>query len=277
MIFSQRWSLNTSCGRVLLTGDWDLCLTGMWRVFSFKRLTGFGPVVGAAAGLLSRTRKHRRYYRPEPGGKYSRILASNTGLLPLIWKAIHAGMTCYKRHFTYGGAFGAYMLESKAVIWTQIFATLGIILGLVLVGYELRQTRQLTRAQLTSENLSQAIQISLARAGENPESVISKACQDQALSPEELVVFDAVMTAHAQGALRLWFIQQLSGFNREKYYLGVRADLAAIFETDAGRRWWKAGKPGYPQDFRKFGQEWMASFTDTAACRKRLALIQPPA
>jgi hypothetical protein len=166
-------------------------------------------------------------------------------------------------------------LDSKTVFWTQILTTLGVILGLALVGLEIRQTQQLTQAQLSGENLALSSQKHLAHAGENPYIAISKACQNEKLSSEELIIFDALMSASAKSALRMWLIEKIGEFNRSSYDEGVRGELIDVFQTELGQRWWEQSKNFYPEDFVNFAQAWLDAFPQELMCEKRLMLLQP--
>lgn len=58
----------------------------------------------------------------------------------------------------------------------QIATTLAILLGLALVVWELKQTRDLASAQLISDTLITREQSNLSSMGENPIATLSKTC-----------------------------------------------------------------------------------------------------
>ena len=76
--------------------------------------------------------------------------------------------------------------------WAQILSNIALILGLVVLIYEVRQSNLYAE----SENVSASFAISIAREesvfGENPAGVLAKALEDpEGLSTSEILVVDA--------------------------------------------------------------------------------------
>ena len=77
----------------------------------------------------------------------------------------------------------------------QYLANIALVMGLVFVGFQLYQDRQLKVAELAFESMNSAILVSLASAGENPQVALAKAIdQPEALTTEELVQLDSIYT-----------------------------------------------------------------------------------
>ena len=70
----------------------------------------------------------------------------------------------------------------KVSDWLQIGANVGILVGLVFVGGQLRQEHQIASAELTSETLSAANEVALVGMGEDLAGAYSRL----QTTPEEL-------------------------------------------------------------------------------------------
>ena len=65
-------------------------------------------------------------------------------------------------------------------IWARVLSAIAVVIGLILVVWELQQTRTLARAQLLHASLTDSYQYFLTRMGEESSAVHVKAC----LTPE---------------------------------------------------------------------------------------------
>jgi len=79
------------------------------------------------------------------------------------------------------------MDTSKAANWLQIIGNVGIVLGLVFVGFQLYQDRQLKLAELSAGYFDSRILANSASMGEDPQKSIVKA----AISPSTMTAEDA--------------------------------------------------------------------------------------
>ena len=70
--------------------------------------------------------------------------------------------------------------------WVQGVAAIAVVVGLILVIWELQQARQLARAQVSSDSFALASQINAVVLGETAAKVVEKACD----TPESLTGAD---------------------------------------------------------------------------------------
>ena len=71
--------------------------------------------------------------------------------------------------------------------WLQIGANIGILAGLILVGLQIKQNTDITRAELSHQLWGSVNQFQLAMMGENPAAVIAKAQSNPSeLTDEEI-------------------------------------------------------------------------------------------
>lgn len=75
--------------------------------------------------------------------------------------------------------------------WLQVAANIGILVGLLLVWFEINQNSQLTNSALLDSRFQSSIELSQSTFGENMGAAISKSYTDPAsLSDEEIVILE---------------------------------------------------------------------------------------
>lgn len=101
-------------------------------------------------------------------------------------------------------SIGIVSLENSRVFAVvQIVTGLTVVLGLILVTFELQQTRELTRSQLVQEQLTLGMTEYIARYGENVGEHIAAACaESDTLTAEGTVVLDAVFN------FQMWWVSK---------------------------------------------------------------------
>ena len=125
----------------------------------------------------------------------------------------------------------------------QIVTAVAVVLGLVLVAFELRQTREFTRLQMAQDGITMGMSELTARYGENVAEVVARACADGSdLTGSDAVVMDSVFR------YQMWWI------GRQKQR-SVR-DLGGVihWEQEGLRR--LSYVAGFPQ-----GLAWLETFT----------------
>ncbi len=125
--------------------------------------------------------------------------------------------------------------------WVQMLTGLAMVVGIVLVLFELEQTRDLARAQLASDSANLAMNRHTSFIGEESMSALAKACDaEQRLTLEEALVLDAVFLSMFQTAFRAFEMETIAGFGEDRWVLVADATFPNIFSTQHGRDWWVA-------------------------------------
>ena len=139
--------------------------------------------------------------------------------------------------------------------WIQLVTSIAVIVGLILVVYELQQARDLAQAQLTMDNY--AIQASMLNTmkGESPSKSKATACiNPSALTPEDMEVLSAY---YQQLLFRTIYINQInkgSGLLDSNWEWIIERNFKIILQTDYGRAWWDTvGRPNYINQIRTIG------------------------
>ena len=149
-------------------------------------------------------------------------------------------------------------LESKI----QLLTSLGLIIGLVLVIWELGQTRDLTRAQLTSDTFDYSIQRHSAVMGESTARALAVACSNpEQLSLEQKIVLAEYYTSLIGQIRRSTLITQNSGISYQdqtQWEGGARWTFGMMLANDYGRWYWSTLAPFAPAEHRTLAEDAMS-------------------
>ena len=127
------------------------------------------------------------------------------------------------------------MESSKVGYWLQVGANIGILAGLVLVGFQINQTTGLIRLQILYEEAGRAIENESTLLGENPSAVIEKSVSDPTnLSYEEMRILEAYHWRPIAQLERRYELRELLGEEWKSSVPGTTWTLGTPF----GRAWW---------------------------------------
>ena len=126
--------------------------------------------------------------------------------------------------------------------WLQITSNVAIVVGLIVVIFELNQNSHHVRAQLVMDDYN----IDIARyndlMGDNPATAIAKAWQDPSLlTPEDEIVVDAYLRSkYLSLGVTQYFAVDLDIF--VLWEPVARADAQELFVHPYARQWWQMGR-----------------------------------
>ncbi|MEL6869145.1 MAG: hypothetical protein AAFO81_05035 [Pseudomonadota bacterium] len=125
----------------------------------------------------------------------------------------------------------------------QIIGLIAIVISLLLVLFELQQSRRIAGAQLMAQQFDAITDRYLAVMGENAASIMAKAChQPETLTNEDEIVLDAYLNAQFLTIRRVWQL----------------ADFGEILTTKEAARSWTKGVFGYMFAFPQTDRWWSA-------------------
>jgi hypothetical protein len=131
------------------------------------------------------------------------------------------------------------MSTGKMGNWLQIGANLGIILGLILVGFQLKQNSDLLKVQLLYEESQSFISHERQMIGENGSVVWTKSLED----PKSLTLAEIrVMDGYLYGMTEQWRASQLLnelGILDEEWKDRLTEEAAFYLGSPFGRAWWE--------------------------------------
>ena len=123
----------------------------------------------------------------------------------------------------------------------QLLTNVAVVVGIVLLIYELNQSRDLTRAQVVDAAYGAAISRNLALLGESPERAIATSV----FRPEEITESEAIVLSQFYTSLMVSWLRV-----KDEHGLGffggsfeeVVASEAHFLNTVPGRIWWASTK-----------------------------------
>ena len=120
--------------------------------------------------------------------------------------------------------------------WLHAISAAAIVVGVILVVYELRQTRQLAEAQLLNDFLIQITGQQTALWGENAADVLVRACEDENLSKADSLILYTYFQEVLSRSARVHALNDL-GFTFFSARPQEKADVELILSFPQGRTW----------------------------------------
>ena len=153
------------------------------------------------------------------------------------------------------------MTAEKLSHWLQIAASVGVFVGLVLVYYEMRQTRDIAVLGQTVNAFNSLVERNVAEIGEKPYEAVVKACSSpDELTEEEAYILDTKFWNHLTVVLRYRRTHEIFELNLNNTWQDVATpEFRQIFETLPGRRWFESVAPNLPRDVIDAGNKVMSS------------------
>jgi len=149
------------------------------------------------------------------------------------------------------------MNREQIANFVQMATGIALVLGLVLVLWELRQAKSLTLAELTSQAFSEQMAEARTVMGEHPATAIAKACNDpDRVTKEDLIVLQAYYGSVMAQIWRLRILEDVEDFGVQWQSIG-RESLIGLLSTEHGRWWFAQNVAGDPE-LAAIGEEILA-------------------
>lgn len=152
------------------------------------------------------------------------------------------------------------MDSSKLNNWIQSITGIAVLLGIGLVVFELQQNREATISQLSSEGFQVVSQMNSSVLGDQPAEALAKACEKpDELTTAELVVLDHYYTDLIMRTRRIRTLGERGSFYGPDQWKEDYGQWAFMFETAAGRAYWKS----FPHDpeLQRVGDELLSNWS----------------
>lgn len=122
--------------------------------------------------------------------------------------------------------------------WLQITSTLAIIVGLVIVIYELNQTQMHVRSQLLMDDFVSRQTLENTMMGDNSAAAIAKARSDpEQLTAEERIIVEAHLASVFIRLESYEYIEDVGVFD-ETWELAIPLEAREVFDYPYARSWW---------------------------------------
>ena len=143
------------------------------------------------------------------------------------------------------------MKSNKVADWLQSLGNLGIVLGLIFVGFQLYQDRQLKLAELSAAYFEARIQANAAAMGDTPyRSIVKAAMNPSSMTPEDAYIFLLNQDNWRSLDMRYAALEGIGlGPNNWQEYSGLPLES----KTPMGIRdtkYWMTKSNNFPQEFR---------------------------
>ena len=164
------------------------------------------------------------------------------------------------------------MNSDKLNTWIQLVTGLAIVVGLGLVIWELKQGRDAAKSQLSSDGYLLISQTNVAMLGEDPAAVLAKACNSpDELTTSELILLDNYYYEVLNRITRLVTLSERGSFYTDDYWKDYLGQLNQLFQSHAGRAYWRTVATYLPPKVRTVGNNRLASW-DRPSCVDEHAL-----
>lgn len=139
--------------------------------------------------------------------------------------------------------------------WLQVSANIGIVLGLVLVGVQLRQNSELARIQLLNDESQRVVEFELELVGEHGASVWAKSIEDpENLTLEEVRIMEALLWSFIENLRGTYRLAQLGLLEDSDWRSRVESEVTFYLSDPYSRAWWNVfgGDPSesLPEELR---------------------------
>lgn len=162
------------------------------------------------------------------------------------------------------------MKAERVQSWLTLGANVGVVIGLFLVAFQIRQDAELTRAQLFSDATNSRREWNQGLMGENPMEVVAKSIErPHELSLAELQIMDLYFIGAINELRRLDVLRQ-AGLdveaeveNFESFYFGSNFGKAWFAEYGGGER----ESQTIRERISEVEPNWVVTFFDTVLAR----------
>lgn len=132
------------------------------------------------------------------------------------------------------------MNYEKLSKWLQVSANIGIVLGLVLVGLQLRQNSELARIQLLYEESSRAVELESKVIGEQAAEVWAKSIErPEDLTLAEIRIMEALLWSFLEQLRGTYRLAELGLLSDEAWRSRAESEVTFYLSDPYSRAWWE--------------------------------------
>lgn len=167
------------------------------------------------------------------------------------------------------------MTSETVLKWVQVVTGIAVFVGLILVVWELQQSREATMSQLSSDHYQISGQQRAAMYGENAAAVLAKACENpNDLTHAEYWILDAFYTDALSRLERMYVLSTRGSFYTDEYWRDRVGNLSLLFISHAGRAYWLTiGRDSVAPEVRDAGDAYLAQW-DHRNCVEEFEMFQ---
>ena len=157
-----------------------------------------------------------------------------------------------------------FMESNKIAHWIQVIATVGVLVGIVLVVMELRQAKAMTEAETISQFFAEVAENGRVQMGENPALIISKACSHPSeITDADLVVLEGYFSTRWALADRSFRLEEAAEFDTPWREISSKT-LEPVLRLEHGRKWLTHRGLTRNPDFKELISQLLAEVENTS-------------
>ena len=124
--------------------------------------------------------------------------------------------------------------------WLQIIANVGIVIGLLLVGFQMKQNADLLKTQMLYDESRRIVDFEMQMLGDDPARVWAKSMTEpQDLILEERRIMEAMLWTYAEHIRATHLLSELGLLDDDEWRARVRAESGFYYGNQYGLAWWK--------------------------------------
>jgi hypothetical protein len=158
--------------------------------------------------------------------------------------------------------------SSKLSNWLQVAANIGIVLGLVMVGIQVKQNSDLTRIQLLYEESNRAVNLESLVVGEQAAQVWAKMIEDpENLTLAEIRIIEALLWSFTEQLRGTYRLAEMGLLTDADWKARVETEVTFYFSDRYSRAWWEnfaTPSESYPKELRQAINDVIASDTTSS-------------
>ena len=136
--------------------------------------------------------------------------------------------------------------------WMQFAGNAGLIVGLILVGVQIRQNTEIAQMQMVHDSWLATEARHMMMIGENPSPVFAKAIYEPAaLTEDDHIVLDHILKAHAMHVLKLARFKELGFELINPVESGSIGGMAYYLDSVYGKAWWAENRDWFDPEAAK--------------------------
>ena len=123
--------------------------------------------------------------------------------------------------------------------WLQVSANIGIVLGLLLVGVQLKQNSDLARIQMLNEESRRVVDYELEVGGERGAEVWAKSIEDpENLTLDEVRIMEALLYSFVENLRGTYRLADLGLLEESDWRRRVETEVTFYLSDPYSRAWW---------------------------------------
>ena len=139
--------------------------------------------------------------------------------------------------------------------WLQVSANIGIVLGLVLVGFQLKQNSEIARVQLLYEESNRAIDLETEVVGELGAEVWAKSINaPEDLTLAEIRIMEALLWSFLEQLQGTYRLAELGLLTDQDWQSRAVSEVTFYLSDPYSRAWWRnisTGNDNIPEELRR--------------------------